>query len=88
MRIKEGFALRDVADNYVVVPLGKRTADFNGMVKLNETGAFLWGKMNQDCTEEELAAALAEAYDVSEEQEGESVGKFLEKLRKEGFVTD
>lgn len=88
MKIKEGFGLRKMAGNYVVVPMGRSVADFNGMVKLNETGAFLWEKMDKDCTEEELSAAILEAYDVSEEKARESVTRFLEKLRKEGFIDD
>ena len=42
MKIKEDYLLRKVAECYVVVPVGKATVDFNGMMNLNETGAFLW----------------------------------------------
>lgn len=41
MKIKEDFVLRKVADSYVVVPVNKLTLDFNGIINLNETGAFL-----------------------------------------------
>lgn len=47
MKIKEGFILRNVAGSYVVVPIGEATLDFNGMMSLNETGAFLFGKLIQ-----------------------------------------
>ena len=42
MKVKEDFLLREVAGCYVVVPVGKATVDFNGMLNLNDTGAFLW----------------------------------------------
>ena len=42
MKIKEDFVLRKVADSYVVVPVNKLTLDFNGIINLNETGAFLF----------------------------------------------
>ena len=42
MKIKDNFILRKVADSYVVVPVGKLTLDFNGIINLNETGAFLF----------------------------------------------
>ena len=42
MKIKSDFLLKKVADSYVVVPVGKATVSFNGMITLNETGAFLW----------------------------------------------
>lgn len=45
MKIKPDFLLRKVAENYVVVPVGTAMVDFNGMINLNETGAFLWEKL-------------------------------------------
>ena len=42
MKIKENYMLRKVADCYVVVPIGEAVAEFNGMINLNEVGAFLW----------------------------------------------
>ena len=45
MKIREGFLLRNVAGNNVVVPIGQATLDFNGMMSLNETGAFIFSKM-------------------------------------------
>ena len=42
MKIKNGFILRNVSDAYVVVAVGEAAKDFNGMITLNETGAFLW----------------------------------------------
>ena len=41
MKIKDGFMIREVAGSYVVVPVGKRADEFNGMVHWNETGSFL-----------------------------------------------
>ncbi len=42
MKIKDDFVLRKVADSYVVVPVNSLTLDFNGVMNLNETGAFLF----------------------------------------------
>ena len=45
MKIKEDFILRKVADSYVVVPVNNMSLDFNGIINLNETGAFLFKLM-------------------------------------------
>ena len=45
MKIKDGFILRNVAGNNVVVPIGQATIDFNGMIILNDTGAFIFEQM-------------------------------------------
>ena len=40
MKIKDGFILRKVGIQYVVAATGKASEGFNGMMRLNETGAF------------------------------------------------
>lgn len=42
MKIKEGFIIRQVGGENIVVPIGKTGKDFHGMIKLNDSGAFLW----------------------------------------------
>lgn len=86
MKIKEGYMLRSVAGNHVVVPLGKEAADFNGMVNLNETGAFLWEKMKNDCTRDDLVSAVLEEYDVTEELARQGVDSFIRKVVENGFA--
>lgn len=41
MKIKEGFIIRQVGGENIVVPIGKMGKDFHGMIKLNDSGAFL-----------------------------------------------
>ena len=57
MKLKDGFVLRQVGGAYVVVAVGLQTLDFKGMIRLNETGAFLWQQLQQ----EQEASALVEA---------------------------
>ena len=42
MQIKPSFAMRKIAGSNIVVPVGAAASDFNGMITLNDTGAFLW----------------------------------------------
>lgn len=83
MKIKEGFILRNVAGSFVVVPVGDATIDFNGMMNLNETGSFLFEKMIEGTTREDLIKALTEEYDVDEETASKDVDLFIEKVEKE-----
>lgn len=83
MKIKEGFILRNVAGSFVVVPIGDATLDFNGMMNLNETGAFLFEKMIEGTTRDELIAALTKEYDVDEETATKDVDTFIERVEKE-----
>ena len=67
MKIREGFLLRNVAGNNVVVPIGQATLDFNGMMSLNETGAFIFSKMLDGTTKEQLIEDLISEYEVERE---------------------
>ena len=42
MKIKEGFIIKKLGIGYIVVTVGDASKDFNGVIRLNETGAFLW----------------------------------------------
>lgn len=86
MRIKEGFILRNVGEQAVVVSVGEASKVFNGMIKLNPTGEFLWKHIVDDVSEEDLVAALLEEYDVEESVAKEDVTAFVEKLKTAGIV--
>lgn len=80
MKIKDNFMLRKVADCYVVVPIGAAVAGFNGMINLNEAGAFLWQLLENDTTEDAVVAAMLEHYEVDEEVARNDVRKFIAQL--------
>lgn len=81
MKIKENFILRKVADSYIVVPVGSMTLNFNGIINLNETGAFLFEKLQQGAGREDLINALLEEYDVAPERAENDVDIFIQKVR-------
>ncbi len=81
MKIKEGFLLREVAENYIVVAVGSAVKEFNGIITLNESAAYLWKQLQEDKTEEQLVDLLLAEYEVSEEQAKLDVNKFVEKLK-------
>ena len=83
MKIKEGFILRQVAGNHVVVPIGQATLDFNGMMSLNGTGAFLFEKMIDGTTREELIQSLMAEYQIDETLAATDVDRFIEKIEGE-----
>ena len=88
MKIKDGFVVRKIANQYMAVPVGTRAKELHGMIGLNETAAFLWELLKEDRTEEELAALLYDEYEITEEKALESVKRFGELLKKEGVLAD
>ncbi|MDP4152623.1 MAG: PqqD family protein [Bacillota bacterium] len=81
MKIKSGYFMREVAGNYIVVPLGATALDFNGLITLNETGAFLWKQLTDEKTEKELLGAILNEYDTDETTARADAKAFLVKLK-------
>ena len=88
MKIKNGFAKRNIAGSEIVVPVGAAVAEFNGMITLNESGAFFWDCLKEDTTKEEIVKKVVEVYDVTPEKAGEDVEKFTSMLRENGLLDD
>lgn len=82
MKIKSDFILKKIAGSYVVVPVRTRAVDFSGIIKLSESGAFLWNILADGADREELIARLLEEYEVDEPVAAADVDRFIEKLRE------
>ena len=82
MKIKEDFLLRKVADSYVVVPVNSMTLDFNGIINLNETGAFLFELLQKGAEKQELVNKMLEEYDVTPEIAEKDIEIFIQKLKE------
>ncbi|MBQ2954294.1 MAG: PqqD family protein [Clostridia bacterium] len=85
MKLKKGFILRKVGGQVVVLPIAG-DLDMNTMIKLNDTGAFLWEHMQAETDEDALVAALLAEYDVDEATARRSVQNFVRKLSDNGFL--
>ena len=81
MRVKENFMLRKVADSYVVVPVGRQTLDFNGIINLNETGAFLFELLQKGASRDELVEKLLAEYEVERDRAQADVDKFIQSVK-------
>ncbi len=85
MKLKNGFLLREIAGEKVVIPTGGEL-DMNMMISLNDTGAFLWEKLGSETDEAALVEALLGEYDVDRTTAEKAVAGFLRKLGEHGFL--
>ena len=86
MKIKAGFILRNVADQWVVVPIGERVVEVNGILTLSESGAFLWKILEVDTSEAELVKRILIEYDIDEDTAKKDVQAFVEAVRAKGLM--
>lgn len=88
MKLKNDLVLRQVADTWVVLSMSQDVLNFNGILKLNESGAMLWNVLKETQNPQALVDALMEQYDVDEQVAREDVNAFLENLQKVGCIAD
>ena len=87
MRIKEGFTLRSIVGQYVVIGEGIEQVDFNKMITMNDSAAYLWqGVEGKDFTVEDLTKLLTDKYDVAEEKAASDAAKIAAKWIEAGLV--
>ncbi len=81
------YLLREVAGRLVLVPVGKATRDFPGMITTNETGKFLWEALEQHRELDALVEAVCDKYQVSQEQARKDVQHFVEIRQTVGAIS-
>ena len=86
MKINKELVKREIAGDTILVPVGKTVYDSNGLFILNELGAFLWDRLPEAETEEELVQAVLAEYEVTEEVARKDLELFLKKLRDMGIL--
>lgn len=87
MKIKQGYKIRKMCGNAIVVAVGNESAnEFNGMITLNETGELLWEKLSQGAELEDLTALLMSEYGIDEATAKQDAEEFVGKVKGEGFL--
>lgn len=81
LRAKKDFLLRKLGREYMVVAIGEASKRFNGMIRMNETGAFYWKELEQGTTEDQLVAKTLERFkDLEEATARRDVHRFLQSI--------
>lgn len=82
IRAKKGFILRRLGQEYMVVPIGEASKNLNGMIRMNETGAFYWNELENGITEEALVGKMLERFeDLDEETAQKDLLEFLKTIK-------
>lgn len=88
MKIKSGFAKRKIADSNIVVPVGKATNDFNGMITLNESGSFFWDCLTSETSVDEVVKKVTSEYDIDENTARKDIENFVYMLRNNNLLEE
>ena len=80
MKVKDGFVLRNIADEYILMPVGDNIRNFNGTLLMNEVSAFIWEKLQNPMSSSDLLTAILEEFDVDEATASADLDTILAEL--------
>ena len=86
MKLKEGFVTHEIDGDQIMVAVG--SADFHGLVRSNETAAFIVDCLKTETDEDGIVNAMLAEYDAPEEVIRADVKAVIEKLRGIGAIDE
>ena len=89
MKIKNGFVLREVCGEQVIMGEELGAIDFGRLLCLNETAAYLWKQAEElgDFTIGQLTDKLCEVYDASPAEALHDVSEIVEEWQQAGVLS-
>ena len=87
VRINEGYKLKQIIDEYVIVATGDKAVKFSAVLVLNEVGVKVFKLLQEQKTEEEIAQALMAEFDIDEATASADVQRFIDKLVADGVCS-
>ncbi len=87
MHLKEGFRLRTICGENIIVAEGKTRINFNKIIALNESAAYLWTSVSEkEFTIDDLATLLKERYEIDDTIANEDSAKIAESWVSAGIA--
>lgn len=87
MKTKQGFRLRELGGDYILIGESAELVNFNHLITFNETAAYLWQQVEgKEFDAETLTQLLLAEYEVSEEIARRDAQATLEDWKRVGIV--
>ena len=88
MKLSEDFICRHICGETLLMPVGEKTKQFNGIFTLSETGAFLIDAVMNGADEQTAAKDLAAEFEIGEDDALQDTREFLDQLRGYGILLE
>ena len=88
MQVSKDYLLRTIAGETILIPSGAAAQKFNGLVTVNEVGAFIWDVLHTPTDLEGLVSRITSEYDVDAATARQDAEEFLTELRRIGALED
>lgn len=87
MKFKEGYKVRDIAGEHVVIMQGRFGSDMTRVIALNETSLVLWNELQgKEFDTDDVKCILLENYEVEESVAERDAKAWIDKLTECSLV--
>lgn len=88
MKIKDGYILKKVAGENIVIATGDARLSFNGIITFNEVGAEVFTRLDGTRTLEQITNEIASIYNAPAEIIAADIKRLTEKMKKQGLLEE
>lgn len=88
MKINGSYVLREIDNEFILVPVGETAIKFEGMAILNEPGKLIWELLNSGKTKNEIIEFMLNEYDTDLNQVKEDLSGFIRILKDADILID
>lgn len=88
MRVSTDFILREVAGEWLLVPVGDAAVKLRGLIGLSESGYLIYTLLQKGADRQELLRAVLSEYKVDQATAEADVDAFLFQMRSLGILLE
>lgn len=88
MKLKNGIVTNSIDGESFAIATGKAAREFNGLIKNNQTAAFIFELLKKEQTEDSLVQAMLDKYDIDEATVRADIKEIISYLREKKIIED
>lgn len=88
MKLNGSFVLREVAGEWLAIPVGETALQFGGMIVLNPVSRVVWECLQQETDCRQILDAVTERFDVDPAEAQADIEQLLEQMRREKLIAE
>ena len=88
MPIKSDYMLKNVGNEYMIIPTSNTNVNFSKIFNINDTAAFIFKNLQEERSKEEILELMSVEYDAPKEVLSADIDEFIKELKKRGIYHD
>lgn len=88
MKLKDNTILKEINNEFIIIPLSDDNMDYDIILKTNKVGAAIYNLLENEIDYDNLIKSLYDRFDVDINVLKEDVDQFINSLREKGLLDD